>query len=86
MKATVDIPEQLYRRVKARAALEGRAVRDVTIELYERWLGEPAGASSMDRAALAGAWIERWEALGQEIAAKAVDPRTTREILMADRR
>jgi hypothetical protein len=86
MKATVDIPDPLYRQVKARAALEGRAVRDVTIELYERWLAAPTETSTVDRAALAAEWIARWEALGQEIAAKAVDPRSTVEILLADRR
>jgi hypothetical protein len=30
MKATIDIPDALYRRVKARAPLDGRAVREVT--------------------------------------------------------
>jgi len=86
MKATVDIPDQLYRQVKARAAMQGRAVRDVTIELYERWLADPANDSAADRAALADAWIERWEAIGREIAEKAVDPRSSVEILLADRR
>jgi hypothetical protein len=86
MKATVDVPDQLYRQVKARAALEGRAVRDVTIELYERWLAEPGDVAAVDRSALAEAWIERWEAIGREAAEKAVDPRSTLEILLADRR
>ncbi|MCY7417937.1 MAG: hypothetical protein LH650_05495 [Chloroflexi bacterium] len=86
MKATVDIPDQLYRQVKARAALHGRAVRDVTIELYAGWLADPADSSAADRAALADAWIERWEAIGREIAEKAVDPRSSIEILLADRR
>jgi hypothetical protein len=86
MKATVDVPDQLYRQVKARAALEGRTVRDVTIELYERWLAGATPVSAGERAALADEWIQRWEALGQEIAAKAVDPRSTVEILLADRR
>jgi hypothetical protein len=86
MKATVDVPDQLYRRVKARAALEGRAIRDVTIESYERWLATGVPATAADQAALAEAWIERWAALGEEIAAKAVDPRSTVEILLADRR
>jgi hypothetical protein len=87
MKATVDVPDQLYRQVKARAAMEGRAVRDVTIELYEGWLatGVPV-VSAVEQAALADDWIQRWEALGQEIAAKAVDPRSAVEILLADRR
>lgn len=86
MKATVDIPDPLYRQVKARAALEGRAVRDVTIELYERWLSERTVATTAEREAAAAAWIERWERLGAEIAERAADPRTTREILLADRR
>ncbi len=40
MKTTIDVPDDLHRAVKARAALEGRSVRDVTIDLYRRWLGE----------------------------------------------
>lgn len=86
MKATVDIPDQLYRRVKARAALEGRAVRDVTIELYEHWLGDRPADSPDERKAAAAAWIARWQELGERIAAEAKDPRTTRQILLDDRR
>lgn len=41
MKATIDIPDELYRRVKAKTALKGRAVRDVTIELFRKWIDEP---------------------------------------------
>lgn len=40
MKTTIDVPDDLHRAVKARAALEGRSIRDVTIDLYRRWLGE----------------------------------------------
>jgi len=39
MKATFDIPDELYRRVKARSAMEGRPVRAVAVELFEKWLG-----------------------------------------------
>lgn len=38
MKATIDVPDELYRRVKAKTALQGRAIREVTVELYQRWL------------------------------------------------
>ena len=38
MKATIEIPDELYRQVKAKSALEGRAIREVTIELYQAWL------------------------------------------------
>lgn len=52
MKATFQIPDQLYREVKAETAREGRTVREVVIGLFEQWLRqrrEPsAGASSVD--------------------------------------
>lgn len=38
MKATLDIPDDLYRRVKARSAMEGRPLRAVAIELFQSWL------------------------------------------------
>ncbi|MGI8601774.1 MAG: hypothetical protein ACR2OZ_02110 [Verrucomicrobiales bacterium] len=41
MKATLDIPDDLYRRVKARSALEGRPVRSVAVELFQSWLDGP---------------------------------------------
>ena len=90
MKATMDIPDAIYRRVKARSALEGRAVREVTIELYRRWLDQSAQAGS-DPADHAGPpdaarWLARWEQTGDEIARRAVDPRNSREILLAERR
>jgi predicted CopG family antitoxin len=40
MKATIDIPDDVYRRVKAKSAIEGRPVRDVTVELFRKWIGE----------------------------------------------
>lgn len=88
MKATIDLPDALYRQVKARAAMEGRSIREVSIELYEQWL---AGRTTSvvqrpDPAEAAGAWLSRWEELGEEIARRGVDPRPTREILLAERR
>lgn len=41
MKATIDVPDELYRRVKSKTALQGRAVRDLTIELFQKWVNEP---------------------------------------------
>jgi len=88
MKATIDIPEILHRQVKARAALEGRAIRDVTIELYERWLADATAPTAplADPSDAATAWLYRWDELGEEIARRAVDPRTSRDILLVDRR
>jgi hypothetical protein len=42
MKATIEVPDELYRLVKAKSALEGRAVREVTLELYQRYVGQDA--------------------------------------------
>lgn len=38
MKATFQIPDELYREVKAETARAGRTMRDVTISLFEQWL------------------------------------------------
>ena len=38
MKATFQIPDELYREVKAETAREGRTVREVAISLFEHWL------------------------------------------------
>jgi hypothetical protein len=38
MKATIEIPDDLYRQVKAKSALEGRAVREVTEALFRRYV------------------------------------------------
>jgi hypothetical protein len=87
MKATIDVPDGLYRRVKARSALEGRSVRDVTVVLFERWLTESPrlDTDDLDRPAAADAWLRRWESIGKRVAKSAKDERTTREILTADR-
>jgi hypothetical protein len=41
MKVTLDIPDDLYRRVKARSAMEGRPIRSVAVELFQNWLEGP---------------------------------------------
>lgn len=38
MKATLDIPDDLYRRVEARSAAEGRPLQSVAVQLFEKWL------------------------------------------------
>ncbi len=41
MKATLEIPDDLYRRVKARSAMEGRPMRSVAVQLFQNWLDAP---------------------------------------------
>lgn len=91
MKATIEIPDAIYRRIKARSALDGRSVRDVTVELYERWLAESADLerstmSDDERVEAAAAWMAGWGAIGRSVAEAGGDQPTTREILVADRR
>jgi hypothetical protein len=90
MKATIDVPDGLYKRVKARSAMEGRSIRDVTVLLFERWLDESPGLvdaiADADRPAAAASWLKRWDAIGRQVAGAATDERTTREILISDRR
>lgn len=43
MKVTIEIPDDLYRKVKARSALEGRSVRAAAVGLFQRWLKEKPG-------------------------------------------
>lgn len=45
MKATVDIPDDLYRRVKAKSALRGQPVREVVVGLFQSWLAEEETAA-----------------------------------------
>ena len=50
MKATLEIPDDLYRRVKARSALEGRPLRSVAVQLFQNWLNDessPLAAASV---------------------------------------
>ena len=37
----MHIPDEMYREVKAKSALEGRSVRSVTVMLYASWLRGP---------------------------------------------
>jgi hypothetical protein len=88
MKATIDIPDQLYRQVKARAALEGRAVREVTIELYTDWLGVggPGSASTVTPASEMDEWLTRWGELGERVRAAKANGRPLSDTITAERR
>jgi hypothetical protein len=46
MRTTVDIPDRLYRRLKARGAGEGRSVRALILQGVERVLAASPPAAS----------------------------------------
>jgi hypothetical protein len=46
MKTTLEVPDDLYALVKARAALEGRTLRAVMEELLKEWVAPRAQAGT----------------------------------------
>ena len=45
MKTTLDLPPELVREMKMRAAREGRKLRDVATEIFRRGLGQTPATS-----------------------------------------
>lgn len=82
MKATIDVPDDLYRKVKAKSALLGKPIREVTVELYERWLrGEPPARAPET----SDAWLRGWLEQADAAVRAAPSGRSAREELEADR-
>ncbi len=82
MKTTIEIPDDLYRKVKAKSALEGRAVREVTIELYREWVEDPPQRDSADTKLQR---LEAWFKMADEAMKDAPPGPTAREIIEEDR-
>lgn len=82
MKATIDIPEDLYRKVKAKSALAGMAVREVTEMLYRDWLDDTGRTPANESAE---AWLAHWLALADAAHKDAPPGPSAREVLAQDR-
>jgi len=50
MRTTLDLPDPLFRMLKARAALDGTSLKDLVIRLVQRGLSETAQAEPTERA------------------------------------
>lgn len=83
MKVTIEIPDELYRRVKAKSALVGRTVREVTTDLYQAWLTDEANGSSPELGA--ERWMDEWIRLGETALRDASPTPTARQALEDDR-
>jgi hypothetical protein len=95
MKATIDIPDDLYLRVKATSERLGRPVDAVVADLIQRSLDEDAGAtrqlvkqaanppstSTKTRRELAQEWLDEWLLMGEEAHRSAPSGPSAREIL-----
>jgi len=82
MKATIEVPDDLYRQVKAKSALEGLAIREVTEVLYRAWLTQDSTAKATPSPE---EWLEDWIRLGEEALRDAPPGPTASEILESDR-
>lgn len=60
MKVTLQLPDELYRRVKAKSALEGRPVRAVVDQLLRRYVAEQTAAPSAPASSPSGAAVPSW--------------------------
>ncbi|MEI6739304.1 MAG: hypothetical protein WCK74_03240 [Gemmatimonadaceae bacterium] len=56
MKTSIDLPDELYRQVKSKSALEGRTVREVATTLFEGWV---TSRTPSDLAAASGSDVEQ---------------------------
>jgi hypothetical protein len=60
MKATMEIPDELYRRVKAKSALRGEPLREVAERLFQGWVSEPDSISDAPGPATAETGLPGW--------------------------
>jgi len=89
MKTSIDLPDDLYRRVQSKSALEGLAVREVATALFAAWVdGRIADvpAKPAERGETSADWKSRWQALGAAVAQSTVTETALIDQLRADRR
>lgn len=92
MKTTLEIPDALYRRVKAKSSLSGQPVRAVTQQLYELWLDghvsldDSEGADANEADAWKRKWVRETASLAEKIERKSAEGRLGRDLLKDDRR
>lgn len=68
MKTSIDLPDDLYRRVKAKSAMERRTVREVATALLANWVSDISAETSTVEPHGDAAWLYRWSDLGRRIA------------------
>lgn len=71
MKATIDIPDDLYRRVKAKSAMQGQPVREVVVSLFQGWIGEAAEDPTAATVLATGRTTPNWFGAARKYAMRA---------------
>ncbi len=75
MKTTLDLPDELMREVKIRAAMEDRKLKDLIPDLLQRGLQETESEKPPPKKLTGREWIEKWQELGRRI--EAASPNKT---------
>jgi len=83
MKTSIDLPDDLYRRIKSKSALEGRAVREVATALFTAWVDERAHVSEVKPQ---DKWLRSWGALGAAVSDATTQDESLVKQLRHDRR
>jgi hypothetical protein len=76
-RVTIEIDAELHRRLKERAALEGKSVRELCVETLERELQWKASKPNMSGTEL----VERLQRLQQEIFGDRVLPGDSADLI-----
>ncbi|MDB6072825.1 MAG: hypothetical protein JWO89_465 [Verrucomicrobiaceae bacterium] len=79
MTATLDIPDDLYRKIEAKAAQTGARLHEVAVNLLEGWVN--TSASEVDQPGASVQWLNEWMRLGTETCKGLADSPTARDIL-----
>ena len=67
MKTTIEMPDDLFRRAKAVAALRGQSMKQFISQLLERELDPAPAASAKDRKDTAQAFSQELEKLAAQV-------------------
>lgn len=85
MKTTLEVPNDLYALVKAKAALEGRTLRAVMEELLKGWAGSPASVPDATKDAPPALLAEPRASYGKGRKSKNGPPESPRDKLRPKR-
>lgn len=93
MPTSLDLPDDLYRKVKSKSALEGRTVCEVATALFAAWVDGRVSAEELSAPALSApttdpspAWLDQWRDLTTQISQSDAAKGGLVEQLQDDRR
>jgi hypothetical protein len=79
MTATIEIPDDLYRKVEEKTARTGARLKEVAVSLLDRWVKEEPLLEAST--ASAAQWLEQWVQLGADTCKGLPASPTTRDLL-----